>query len=325
MAEAAVGEDVHHEDPTIREFESRAAALLGKQAALFVPTGTMGNLVALKTHTQPGEEVILEERSHIYDCEVAGLSAICGLLARPVRGDDRGMLRWTDVKSRIRPRVYSRSQTRLVCLENTHNFAGGAVQPRDEAADLAREARLHGLLLHLDGARLVNASAATGLSLAALAEGFDSVMVDFAKGLGAPAGAALAGPAPWIGRARGVRKMLGGAIHQAGVLAAACLYGLDHHMPGLAGDHRNARRLADALSTMPEIRLAPAETNIVIAKLDSALDPAAFAAALQERGVLANPLEDGRLRFVTHRDVSAADIETAIGVIEEVLMAFRRG
>lgn len=319
MADAAVGEDVHHEDPTILTFEARVAALLGKEAALFVPTGTMGNLVALKTHTQPGEEVILEERSHIYDCEVAGLAAVCGLLARPVRGDDRGMLDWADVHARIRPRVYSRSQTRLVCLENTHNFAGGTVLPQEAVAAFTGRAREAGLALHLDGARLVNASIAFGLPLADLARGFDSVMIDFAKGLGAPAGAAVAGSAACIARARGVRKMLGGAIHQAGVLAAACLYGLDHHMPGLAEDHRNARRLGDALGRMRGIRPARIETNIVIAELDRGLSAGPFCDRLRERGVLVNPREDGRLRFVAHRDVSQRDVETAICVIEELL------
>src|SRR5262245_27699952 len=173
MAEAAVGEDLHREDPTVNILEARAAELLGKPAALFVPTGTLGNLVALKVHTQPGEEVIVEARSHIYDCELAGMSSVCGLLARPLLGNERGMLRWEDVQRHIRPRVYTRSQTRLVCLENTHNFAGGTIPDQDEVDELCEQAHERELRMHLDGARLANASAATGQTLARLSAGFD--------------------------------------------------------------------------------------------------------------------------------------------------------
>ncbi len=318
---AVVGEDLHHEDATVNLLESRAAALLGHEAALFVPTGTMGNLVALRIQTQPGEEVILEARSHIYDCELAGLSAVCGLLARPVSGDAAGMLRWDDVRRQVRPRVYTRSQTRLVCLENTHNFAGGTILPQDEVAGFCRSARERGLRLHLDGARLANAAVARNRPVAELARGFDTVMLDFAKGLGSPAGAVIAGSAPDIERARGVRKMLGGAIHQAGILAAACLWGLDHLMPRLAEDHRLARRLAEALAALPGVLLDPraVETNIVIAGLEPGLEPAAICAALRAREVLVNPLEDGRLRFVTHCDVDTAGIDRAITALQETL------
>ncbi|MBM3774848.1 MAG: low specificity L-threonine aldolase [Acidobacteria bacterium] len=323
MAEAAVGEELHHEDPTSNLLESRVADLLGKEAALFVPTGTMGNLVALKAHTQPGEEVMLEEQSHIYECEMAGLAAVCGLLARPVHGDDHGMLAWEEVRRRIRPRVHNRSQSRLICLENTHNFAGGTIPDQRQVVELCRRAQEFGLKVHLDGARLVNASVASGRSLADLAAPVDSVMIDFAKGLGAPAGAALAGPAAWIEQARRVRKLLGGAIHQAGILAAACLWGLDHNFALLARDHDNARRLAQALAALPAIVVDPRKvvTNIVIARLGSDLAPAAFCASLKEKGVLVSPLEDGRLRFVTHRDLSEGDIELAIEAITEVCAA----
>ncbi len=325
MAEAPVGEDLHHEDPTVNRLESRVAQLLGKQAALFVPTGTMGNLIALKVHAQPGEEVILEEQSHIYDCELAGISAICGLLARPIRGDRSGMLHWEDVRPRIRPRVPTRSQTRLVCLENTHNFAGGTVLPQDQVVDLCRHAREVGLNTHLDGARLANAAVASRMSLAELAAPFDSVMIDFGKGLGSPAGAAIAGPAPWIARARSFRKLLGGAIHQPGILAAACLYGLDHLMPKLEDDHRKAARLANALAKLPGVLIDPdgIETNIVIARLAPEIDSASICSALNRKGVLVNALEDGRLRFVTHCDVSEPEIETAIVALTEVFQSLR--
>ena len=321
MADAVVGEDLHHEDPTVNELEARVAALLGKESALFVPTGTMGNLVALKVHTTSGEEVIVEEQSHIYDCELAGLSAFCGLLARPVRGDRNGNLNWSEVRLKIRPRVYTRSQTRLICLENTHNFAGGTILDKNAVNELCAEARHAGIRTHLDGARLANASVASGRDMAELAAGFDSVMIDFAKGLGSPAGAAIAGAAEWIGRARSVRKLLGGAIHQAGILAAACLYGLDHMFEQLAADHRNAQRLAQALSETPGFLIQPEEviTNIAIARLQLEVSPAEVCAALKERSVLVNPLEDGRLRFVTHCDVSQDAIEEAIHTIREVV------
>lgn len=319
IAEAVVGEDLHHEDTTVNLLESRAAALLGQEAALFVPTGTMGNLIALKIHTQPGEEVILEARSHIYDCELAGLSAFCGLLARPLPGDAGGMLRWEDVRHAIRPRVYTRSQTSLICLENTHNFSGGSVLPHEEVADLCRRAREIGLQVHLDGARLPNAAVASRRSIADLAAGFDSVMLDFAKGLASPAGAVVAANAKAIERARSVRKLLGGAIHQAGILAAACLWGLDHGLPHLGEDHRLAKRLAEALAELPGVSLDPhcVCTNIVIATLAHDRDPAATCAALRDRGVLVNPLEDGRLRFVTHCDVTPAGIDHAIAALTE--------
>lgn len=326
MAEAAVGEDLQHEDPTVTLLESRVADLFGREAALFVPTGTMGNLVALKAHTQPGDEVILEERSHIYDCELAGLSAFCGLLARPIRGGADGTLLWGDIRPRIRPRVSSRSQTRLLCFENTHNFAGGAVLDQDAVDHACVRARDAGLRSHLDGARLANASVAAGRSLASLSAVFDSVMIDFAKGLGAPAGAIVMGDAEWIEGARRIRKMLGGAIHQPGILAAACLYGLDHLLPQLQQDHRNAKRLAIGLAGIPGLTIDPdqAITNIVMAGLGQDLDPERVCANLASHGVLAMPLEDGRLRFVTHCDVGRDQIDDALQIIPAVLECLGR-
>ena len=327
IAEAAVGEDLQHEDPTVTLLESRVADLFGREAALFVPTGTMGNLVALKAHTQPGDEVILEERSHIYDCELAGLSAFCGLLARPIRGAADGTLSWDDIRPRIRPRVTSRSQTRLICLENTHNFAGGQVLDQDAVDEVCVRARDAGLRLHLDGARLANASVAAGRSLASLSAGFDSVMIDFAKGLGAPAGAIVVGDAGWTETARRIRKMLGGAIHQPGILAAACLYGLDHLLPQLEQDHRNAKRLAHGLAAVPGIDIDPDQvvTNIVIAGLSQDLDSERVCANLSANGVLAMLLEDGRLRFVTHCDVGKDRIDDALRIIRTVLESLRTG
>ena len=318
VAGAQVGEDSLHEDPTVNLLEERTAELLGKEAALFVPTGTMGNLVALKVHTQPGEEVILEEQSHIYNAEMAGISAVCGLLPRPIRGDEDGMLRWEDVEAGIRPRVYSRSQTRLICLENTHNSCGGSVLHQERVDDLCSRAHELGLKMHLDGARLPNASVASGLSLAELSAGFDSVMVDFAKGLGAPAGAAVAGPAAWIERARSVRKLLGGEIHQPGFLAAACLEGMEDIPSRLKDDHRKARRLAEALSELPGVVVDPERvvTNIVIVRLSDD-SGAVVCERLREKGLLVHLLEDRQLRFVTHGDVSDEEIDFAIDCLRD--------
>ena len=230
------------------------------------------------------------------------------------------MLCWGDIGPRIRPQVYSRSQTHLICLENTHNLCGGAVLDNERVEDLCVRARKLGLKTHLDGARLANASVAGGLSLAKLSAGFDSVMIDFAKGLGAPAGAAVAGPAEWVERARSVRKLLGGAIHQPGFLAAACLHGLEDFRSRLEDEHRKARRLAEALSKLRRVVVDPGSvaTNIVIAKLADGLSGAAACERLQETGVLVHLLEDGRLRFVTHGDVSDEEPGFAIdGITEE--------
>jgi threonine aldolase len=319
MAEAAVGEDLHQEDATVNALGVRAARLLGKEDALFVPTGTMGNLVSMWVHAQPGEEVILEEQSHIYNGELAGMSALCGLLARPIRGCRNGALNWADVRRHIRPE--GRSPTRLVTIENTHNLAGGTIPDFEATAELCREARQAGLRTHLDGARLANAAVASGCTMAELASGFDSVMIDFAKGLAAPAGAIVAGDGSFVARARAARKLLGGAIHKPGMLAAACLYGLDHMLPTLAFDHEKARRLAMALAAMPGFEVAPERvvTNIVIVRLGMGLDGAGISVALRQRGILVNPTDDGRLRFVTHCGLTEEDIDMAIRAIREAV------
>jgi threonine aldolase len=313
MAQAEVGEELYREDPTVNALQVSVAQLLGHEAALFVPSGTMGNLIALKVHTQPGEEVILEARSHIYNNEMGGLSAFCGLVARPVCGDSTGMISWKQVRQHIRPP--HRSRTCLVSLENTHNTASGGILPQSEVEVLCWHLRELDIPVHLDGARLGNASAATGKPLAELAGSCDSVMFDFSKALGAPAGAVLAGNIEFIERARRLRKLLGGEIHQPGILAAACLYGLEHHLPRLPEDHRKAKRLARGLAEISGIAVDPESvaTNIVIFRLHPARNPKQFVSGLRNRGVLATSLEDGRLRFVTHLNVSDADIDAAIG------------
>jgi threonine aldolase len=316
MARAQVGEELYREDATVNDLQQRAAEVLGHDTSLFVLTGTMGNLIALKAHTSPGDEVIFEARSHIYNNEMGGFSAFCGLVARPVLGNATGMLSREQIRRSIRPT--NRSHTSLVCLENTHAFTGGQILPQSEVVTVCSNLRDLEIAAHLDGARLGNASLANGKSLAEMASPFDSVMFDFSKGLGAPAGAVLAGNAEFIARARHVRKLLGGEIHQPGILAGACLYGLIHRLPRLREDHTKARRLADGLSKIDGIIINAnlVVTNIVLFRLEAHLDAASFLAELRKRGVLASSLEDGHLRLVTHLDVKDADVTTALGAVE---------
>ncbi|HEV8524196.1 MAG TPA: threonine aldolase family protein, partial [Terriglobales bacterium] len=247
MAEAEVGDDVYGEDPTVNRLEQRAAEIFGREAALFVPSGTMGNQVAIKVHTQPGQEVICEERAHIYNFEMAMLGAFSGCVPRPIYGED-GILTWPEVKKRIAPKIYYRAQTGLVSLENTHNMAGGTVyRPEigDEVCDGAHEA---GIPVHLDGARIFNAAVGLGKPVAEITRKFDSVMFCLSKGLGAPVGSLLVGSQKFIEQARRVRKALGGGMRQAGVLAAAGLIALEKMPSRLQEDHANARFLAEGLA-----------------------------------------------------------------------------
>nr|BAL52386.1 threonine aldolase [uncultured Acetothermia bacterium]BAL60071.1 threonine aldolase [Candidatus Acetothermum autotrophicum] len=317
MAQAEVGDDVFGEDPTVNKLQERAAQLFGREAALFVPSGTMGNQIALKVHTQPGDEVILEEASHIFNSEMAMMAAFSGVIPRPIPSE-RGFLRWGQIESTIRPKVYYYAQTRLICLENTHNFKGGGVYPLEWAREIIERAHERGLAVHLDGARIFNAAVATGRSVQELTAGFDSVMFCLSKGLGAPVGSMLVGSAEFIEKARRVRKMLGGGMRQAGILAAAGLYALEHHIERLAEDHEHARLLAETLQEIPEVRLEPVETNIVIFEL--AKTPAErLIAALKQRDILALAIGPRRVRLVTHLDVTKEDALRAAQALQEIL------
>src|SRR5215471_821969 len=267
MARANVGDDVYREDPTTRQLEERTAALLGKEAALFVPSGTMGNQIALLLHTERGSEVVVGEGAHVANFE-AGAGAAWSGVQFAIAGQG-GLFTAPELEAAIRPPSDMLPVTRLVCVENTHNRGGGRVFPQPEVLAIAEVARRHQLRLHLDGARLWNATVATGKPEAELAAPFDSVGVCFSKGLGAPVGSAVAGPAPLIERARRFRKMLGGAMRQSGILAAAALYALDHHRSRLSLDHQAARRIAQLLEESPEItsRAESVETNIVMVQL----------------------------------------------------------
>lgn len=312
MANAEVGDDVYGEDPTVNRLEARAAELFGREAAIFVPTGTMGNQIAVRIHTQHGQEVLCEARSHVLDWEMAMMAAFSGCQARTVAAY-RGILTWASLKPAISPKIYYRAQTGMISLENTHNMAGGTVTPVEVLRDIWAGAKEVGLPVHLDGARVFNAAAALGVGVAELTQGFDTVMFCLSKGLGAPVGSMLVGSRAAIEEARVHRKALGGGMRQAGVLAAAGLIALTE-MPGRLGeDHAHAKLLAEAVAEVDgvEIDLDAVQTNIVIFGLGEKRDAVGFVAALKGRGVAASAVGPHAVRFVTHYDVSRADCEGA--------------
>ena len=323
MAEAEVGDDVYGEDPTVNRLQERAAEIFEKEAALFVPTGSMGNQIAIKLHTRPGTEVVIEERGHIFNFEMAAMAAISGVLARPVRSQDPGgILTWAEIEAAVHVGgAYYVAPTGMIALENSHNLAGGSVLPRSRTEEIAERAHALGLPVHLDGARIFNAAVALNESVASLARPVDSVMFCLSKGLGAPVGSMLLGPRDFIAEARRFRKLLGGGMRQAGVLAAAALVALEETPKRLHEDQSNARRLAEGLAELPGVAIDPERvaTNIVIfdvTKTGRTADE--ICARLAERGVLASGFGPS-IRMVTHFDVSAADIETALGEILAIL------
>lgn len=329
MADAEVGDDVYGEDPTVNRLQERAAEIFEKEAAIFVPTGSMGNQTAVKLHTKPGQEVVIEERGHIYNFEMATMSAFSGVLARPVRSEDgSGILNWDEIAGALhRQAAYYVAPTGLIALENSHNLAGGSVLTRDRAADICARAHAMNIPVHLDGARIFNAAAALGETVAALAKPADSVMFCLSKGLGAPVGSMLLGSRAFIDEARVVRKMLGGGMRQAGVLAAAGLVALEESPRHLPEDHENAKRLAEGVADLPGVRIDPERvvTNIVIFDVSGTeISADEICARLRERGVLAAPFGSA-IRMVTHYDVSQADIEVALGEIRAILGSQKSG
>jgi threonine aldolase len=321
IAAAEVGDDVFDEDPTVNRLQERVAALLGKEAALFVPSGTMSNQICVKVHTQPGDELLCEATCHVYNFEAGGPAVLSGVTCRTLEGD-YGILDVSQLGDKVRPVNDHLVRTRLVCLENTHNRGGGKVYPLEKIQAISSWARQNGLLMHLDGARLWNAVVASGTPAAEWAVNFDSVSVCFSKGLGAPLGSALAGTREFVTRAKRVRKLLGGGMRQVGVAAAAALYALDHHVERLAEDHRHARVLAQAIADTPGLRLDPpeVETNLVWFEVDPELGTAKdVAAALKQRGIRVHPAGAHVLRACTHLDVSAAQAERAAEVIRQTV------
>jgi threonine aldolase len=323
MAEAEVGDDVYGEDPTVNRLQERAAEIFEREAALFVPTGCMGNLVAVKTWTRAGMEVICDHKGHVNNYELASMSAVAGCMPRTVSAPD-GILSWELIEPLIRPKIYYTSQTGLISLENTHNMHGGSVYTREQTEVICEQAKVLGLPVHMDGARIFNAAVALKCSVADLTEMCDSVMFCLSKGLGAPVGSMLVGSRDFIEKARINRKLVGGGMRQAGVLAAAGLVALEESPKRLHFDHENAKRLADGLAGIKGVRIDPAKvvTNIVIFELQTSAKTAAeVSSALRERGVLANPTGKHTIRMVTHCDVDRAGIERAVAQTANVLRA----
>ena len=319
MASAPVGDDVFGDDPTVQRLEARVAELLGTEAAMFAPSGTMTNQIAVRVHTEPGDEILIEGNAHIYYYEAGGPAALAGVMCRCLPGT-RGIFSAADLEAALRPPDQHFAPTKLVCVENTHNRGGGAVWPIEQLREVAGAARRHGLKLHLDGARLWNATAATGIPEAVYGSLFDSISVCFSKGLGAPVGSALCGTTAFIQRARRFRKMFGGGMRQAGIIAAGALHAIEHHRTRLAEDHANARALATALSRIPGVSLDPAsvETNIVMIHLPGMAAPP-LAQKLDGAGIRMLPTGPNTLRAVTSLMVSGDQIPQAVEGFARIL------
>jgi threonine aldolase len=320
MAEADVGDDVLDGDPTVRRLEQRVAELLGKEAALFFPSGTMANQVGLAVHSSPGTEALLDANAHIVHWEMAGAAALWGVQVRPVpAADGRTVMNATDLERAIRPASIHAPAASVVCFENTHNGAGGKVTPLVELRALRAVADQHGLPVHMDGARLWNASAATATPLAELAGCADTVMLSFSKGLGCPVGAILVGTAPAMKRAHTIRKRLGGGMRQSGILAAAALYALDAHLTRLAEDHANAKAFADAVDGPAGARVVRPDTNIIMIDLPAGMRSGDVAARAKEGGVLITAWSASRVRAVTHLDADRAAVTRAAAVVRRAI------
>jgi len=319
MFEAEVGDDVYAEDPTINRLEKRAAEIFGRAAALFVPSGTMGNQIAIKLHTHHGQEIICEERGHVFNYEMAMMAHFSGVVPRTVWAED-GVLTWKHVESKLKTKSYHAAKTGLVSLENTHNIAGGTITPPevfDEVCDKVHDA---GLPVHLDGARIFNAAVALGIDVAKLTAEADTVMFCLSKGLGAPVGSMLVGSAEMIDRGRIYRKALGGGMRQAGILAAAGIIALEQGPQKLNQDHANAKFLAEGLARVPGIKIDPAkvQTNILICEISgTGITSAVLSRRLAERNVLANGVGPQLMRFVTHLDVNREQCAQALRAVSE--------
>ena len=321
MAEAEVGDDVYGEDPTVNALQEKTANLLGKEAAIFVASGTMANQLAIKAHTQPGDELIMEATSHPYNFEGGAIAAISGVQVYCLQGV-RGILDPSQIEAAIRPADHHYAVTRLVCMENTHNRGGGSITPLKTMQEIFRVAKSKGLFVHLDGARLWNAAVATGVKPKEYAQCADSVSVCISKGLGCPVGSLVAGSRDFVDRIHRFRKMVGGGMRQAGILAAAGIYALDHHVDRLKEDHENAKRLALGLKEIKGTTVNPehVETNIIIFGVaGTGMTSPAVRDAMHKEGVLMNALGSNQIRLVTHLDVSRKDIDKALEAFRKVI------
>lgn len=323
MATAEVGDDVYGEDPTVNRLQERSADIFGKEDALFVPSGTMGNQIAVKVHTKPGDEVIIEERCHIFNYEVGASAIIAGVTIRPVRsGDGSGILTWDDIEPAISTDgIYDHTQTGLLCLENTLNLAGGRVMSAERCAELSENAHARNIAVHVDGARIFNAAVARSTTVAELTKNCDSVQFCLSKGLGAPVGSVLVGSHEFTKEARIWRKRLGGGMRQAGILAAAGLIALEESPKRLHEDHANARELAEGIAAIPGIALdlETVETNIVIFDVAGTGRAAAdICAELKENGILASGFKT-RIRMVTHMNIDAESIPQTVETLDRIV------
>ena len=323
MAEAEVGDDVYREDPTVNRLQARAAEIFGREAALFVPSGSMGNQAAIKVHTRSGQEVIAEQRAHIYNFEMATVAAFSGCLVRAIWAED-GILTWDIIAGDVRGRTDHRTRTGLIALENTSNLAGGSVYPLEVMNEICDQAHARRVPVHLDGARIFNAAAVLGRPVAELTKKFDSVSFCLSKGLGAPVGSMLLGSKEFFEEARLARKMLGGGMRQAGVLAAAGMVALEEGPKQLPADHENARFLAHALVEISGIGINPAKvvSNILFFDVSATgLEAREISNRLASEGILANASNPRTIRMVTHRDVNRAGCERAVQVLRRVVGA----
>jgi threonine aldolase len=321
MAEAEVGDDVYGEDPTVNALQEKVANLLGKEAAIFVASGTMANQLAIKAHTHPGDELIMEATSHPYNFEGGAIAAISGVQVYCLQGV-RGILDSSQIEAAIRPADHHYAVTRLVCMENTHNRGGGSIYPLKNMQEIFRLAKAKGLSVHLDGARLWNAAVATGVKPKEYAQWADSVSVCISKGLGCPVGSLVAGSREFVDRIHRFRKMVGGGMRQAGILAAAGIYALDHHVDRLKEDHESARRLALGLKEIKGTTVNPdhVETNIIIFGVaGTGMTSPAVRDAMKNEGVLMNALGNDQIRLVTHLDVTRKDIDKALEAFRKVI------
>jgi threonine aldolase len=321
MASAELGDDVYGEDPTVNLLQKRAAEIFAKEAALFVPSGCMGNLIAVKIWTHHGNEVICEDRSHVNLYELASMSAIAGCMPRAVRAGDDGILTWDQIHAAIRPKIYYDSQTALLCLENSSNMAGGSVYPTDRVHEICERAHAFGLRVHLDGARIFNAAVALGDTVADMTKKCDSVMFCLSKGLGAPVGSMIVGSREFVERARIYRKMFGGGMRQVGVLAAAGLVALEKSPSRLHEDHENAKYLANGVAEIPGLKIDPTfvRTNIVIFDCRATgMSAVEFCDALFEKGIGAQDTARYSVRLVTHWDVDRPALDRALTELRAV-------
>ncbi len=320
MMNAKVGDDVYGEDPTVNALQDKIAVMFGKEAALFVPSGTMGNEICIKVHTQPGDEIIVEEGSHIVVYETAAPSLLAGVQIKSLPGK-KGMLDVADIKSAKRPSAYYMPRTSLICLENTHGSSGGSVLPLEGIKAIREYSLKENIPIHLDGARLWNASVASGISVGEYAKYFDSVSVCFSKGLSAPVGSMIVGSKSFIENARRYRKIFGGGMRQAGILAAAALYAVEHNINRLADDHRNAKMFVSELISLSKLKvnLSNIQTNMIFIEIiDSKLTQAGVLSLLREHGVLLTPERHSEIRAVMHLDVSESEVLQAASIIKKL-------